>query len=347
VRHGYVTDVKEAAKSIREALGRARSAAKVPVRSARLALGGVSLDDFRSSSEITLTPSGGIVTEREVERVVRESEKRAAPKLVNRSILHTIPLEFRVDGQQVFGKPHGLQGTKLAVDTLFITILGKHFDDAQDAVEAAGVEVEGVMASPLSAGFVTLSKAQKTAGVVLANIGGETLSIIVFDNDIPVSVKVFPAGSSDVTNAIALSFRIPLPEAEQMKRGAVTGSNITPQKMNVAITARLKDIFGLVNTHLKSIGRQRLLPAGIILTGGGSSLVLAAEVARVTLRLPAQVAQIGYLPRSSGIDATWAVAYGLCRWAYMEDISDSKHSLGDIVRRAGESVRRAIRSLLP
>src|SRR3989338_10533725 len=75
VRHGYVTDVKEAAKSIREALGRARSAAKVPVRSARLALGGISLDDFRSSGEITLTPSGGIVTEREIERVLRESEK--------------------------------------------------------------------------------------------------------------------------------------------------------------------------------------------------------------------------------------------------------------------------------
>ena len=70
VRHGYVTDVKEATRSIREALGRARSAAKIPVRSARLALGGISLDDFRSSGEITLTPSGGIVTEREIERVV-------------------------------------------------------------------------------------------------------------------------------------------------------------------------------------------------------------------------------------------------------------------------------------
>ena len=347
VRHGYVTNVKEAAKSIREALARARSAAKVPVRSARLALGGVSLDDIRSTGEITLTPSGGIVTEREVERVVNESEKRTASKLVNRSVLHTIPLEFRVDGQKVFGKPHGLQGTKLAVDTLFITVLGKHYDDAIEAVEAAGVEVEGVMASPLAASFVTLTKAQKTAGAILVNMGAETLSTIVFDNDVPVSVKVFSSGSSDVTNAIALSFRIPLGEAEQMKRGAVTGSGIAPQRINVTVTARLRGMFSLVNAHLKSIGRQRLLPAGIVLTGGGSSLALAAEVAKATLKLPAQVAQIGFLPRSSGIDATWAVAYGLCRWAYMEDSADSKHTLGDIVRRAGESVRRAMRSLLP
>ncbi|RJQ34329.1 cell division protein FtsA [Candidatus Parcubacteria bacterium] len=347
VRHGYVTDIKEAAKSIREALGRARAAAKVPVRSARLALGGMSLEDIRSTGDITLTPSGGIVTDREVERAVSESEKRATPRLVNRTVLHTIPLEYRVDGQKVFGKPHGLQGTKLSVDTLFIAVLAKHYDDAIEAVEAAGVEVEGVMASPLAASFVTLSKAQKTAGVILVNIGGETLSTIVFDNDVPVSVKVFSVGGADVTNAIALSFRIPLTEAEQMKRGAVTGSSIPPQKMNTAVATRLKDMFLLVNIHLKAIGRHRLLPAGVILTGGGSSLTPAIEVVRTTMKLPAQVAQIGYLPRSSGVDSTWAVAYGLCRWGFMEDTADSRYSLGQVVRRAGEFVKRAMRSLLP
>ena len=347
VRHGYITDIKETGKSIREAIGRARAAAKIPVRSARLGLGGMSLEDIRSTGDITLTPSGGIVTEREIERAVSESEKRVASKLVNRTVIHTIPLEYRVDGQKVFGKPHGLQGTKLSVDTLFVAVLAKHYDDALEAVEAAGVEVEGVMASPLAASFVTLSKAQKTAGVILANIGGETLSIIIFDNDVPVSVKVFSVGGGDVTNAIALSFRIPLMEAEQMKRGAVTGSSISPQKMNVAVVARLKSMFLLVSIHLKAIGRHRLLPAGVILTGGGSNLAPVVEVVRGTLKLPAQVAQIGHLPRSSGIDSTWAVAYGLCRWGYMEDTADSRYSLGQIVRRAGEFVKRAMRSLLP
>ena len=347
VRHGYITDIKETGKSIREAIGRARAAAKIPVRSARLGLGGMSLEDIRSTGDITLTPSGGIVTEREIERAVSESEKRVASKLVNRTVIHTIPLEYRVDGQKVFGKPHGLQGTKLSVDTLFVAVLAKHYDDALEAVEAAGVEVEGVMASPLAASFVTLSKAQKTAGVILANIGGETLSIIIFDNDVPVSVKVFSVGGGDVTNAIALSFRIPLMEAEQMKRGAVTGSSISPQKMNVAVVALLKSMFLLVSIHLKAIGRHRLLPAGVILTGGGSNLAPVVEVVRGTLKLPAQVAQIGHLPRSSGIDSTWAVAYGLCRWGYMEDTADSRYSLGQIVRRAGEFVKRAMRSLLP
>lgn len=347
MRHGYIIDVKEATKSIREALHRAATQAKVRVRRARVALGGVGLDELRSEGVVTLTASGGVVTDRDIERALRESESRATPKLTNRTIIHTIPLEFRVDGTKVFGKPQGLQGTKLGVDTLIITMLTHHHDDLIEAVESAGVEVEGIMASPLSASLVTLTKTQKTAGVVLANIGAETLSIIVFDNDIPVSVKVFPTGSSDITNTIALSLRIPLMEAEQMKRGAVTGSDVPPKRMQEIVATRLRDMFTLVNAHLKEIGRSRLLPAGIIITGGGSGLANASEIAKAILKLPSQISQIGYLPRSSSVDATWAVAYGLCRWAYAEDVAESRSTLGEIIRNAWDSVKQAVRSLLP
>lgn len=347
MRHGYIIDVKEATRSIKEALGRASTAAKVPVRVARVALGGVGLDEIRSSAEVTLTPSGGVVTERELERVEKESEKRAASKLVNRTVIHTIPLQYRVDGVAVLGKPLGLQGTKLAADTLLVTMLAQHHEDLVDAIEAAGVEVEGLMAAPLAASLVTLTQSQKTAGVVLANIGSETLSVIVFDNDTPVSLKVFPTGSSAITNALALSFQIPPMEAEQMKRGAVMGSNIPEKKMVTIITGQLKDMFALVNNHLKTIGRQRLLPAGIVITGGGSGLANASDVARLVLRLPSQVGQIGYLPRSSSVDATWAVAYGLCRWGYAEDTELGGYSLVSIVRRAGDYIKQLVRSLLP
>ncbi|MBI4133558.1 hypothetical protein HY478_03010, partial [Candidatus Uhrbacteria bacterium] len=113
MRHGYIIDTKEATRSIREALHRAAGGAKVRVRRARVALGGVGLDEIRATGEVTLTPSGGVVTERDMERVLKESEKRAAPKLTNRAIVHTIPLEHRIDGIRVFGRPQGLQGTKL------------------------------------------------------------------------------------------------------------------------------------------------------------------------------------------------------------------------------------------
>ena len=199
MRHGYIIDRAEAVKSIREALDRAQTAAKTRVRSARVAVGGIGLDEIRSSGATTLTATGGIVTEAAIERAKRESEKEARSRLINRNIIHTIPLSYKIDGQEVLGQPNDLQGTKLTVDTLIITMLSQHYDDLIEAVETAGVEVEGVMASPLAASLVTLTRAQKMAGVCLANIGSETLAVVVFDNDIPLSVKVFPTGASDIT----------------------------------------------------------------------------------------------------------------------------------------------------
>ncbi|HUO56336.1 MAG TPA: cell division FtsA domain-containing protein [Candidatus Paceibacterota bacterium] len=347
LRHGYIIDQNEASRSIREAIGRASAASKVQVKSARVAVGGVSLDEVRSTAETSLSPWGGIVTDATIARLKSESEKRASNKLSNRTVLHSIPLEYRLDGTKVFGSPEGLQGTKISVDTLLVTMLTQHYDDLIAAVEKADIEVEDVMASPLAASFVTLTKHQKTAGVVLANIGAETLSIIVFDNNIPISVKMFPVGSSDITNAIALSFQIPLSEAESLKRGGVTGSDIAPKKMEAIVTARVKEMFTLVDAHLKSIGRQRLLPAGIVITGGGSGIVNANDIARAVLKLPSQIGHVGFMTRTSSVDATWAVAYGLCRWAYAEDIAETGHSLNDVIRHAWQSIKETIKNLLP
>ena len=347
MRHGYIIDKNEAARSIREALGRAQSAARVRIKKARVAIGGVSLDEIRSSGDLSLTASGGIVSERDVERVKEESKKRASSKLANRNVLHTIPLEYRLDGAIVLGQPVGLHGMKLSVDTLLITVLSQHYDDIIAAVEAVDVEVEDVMASSLAASLVLLTKSQKMAGVVLANIGAETLSIIVFENDTPMSIKTFPIGASDITKTIALSFQIPMPEAEAAKRGGIVGSEISDKKIQVVIVSRLKDMFTLINAHLKSIGRERLLPAGIVIAGGGAGLVSASEVARAILRIPSQIGQIGTMARTSSVDGTWAVAYGLCRWAYAEDNALRTSSIVEIFEHAKDVTKQALRALLP
>lgn len=347
MRHGYIVDTNEVARAVRSAVERASHAARVPVKSARLGLGGVSLEEVRAQAEITLTHSGGVVTPKDMERVIDESEKRALSRLTNRSIIHVIPLEFKIDGSPVPGRPTSMQGNRLGVDTMLITMLAQHHDDLIEAVEAAGVEVEGVMASPLAASLVTLTKSQKTAGVCLANIGAETLSIVVFEDDKPISLKIFPVGSNHITNALALSFQLPLSEAEQLKRGAVIGSTIPPKKMAQVVSGQLKDMFMLVNAHLKSIGRERLLPAGIVITGGGAGLTPAVDVARLALKLPTQVGLPAMLPRVSALDATWAVAFGLCRWGYAEEIHGNAQPLRDIVSRMIDSVKHVFRSLLP
>jgi cell division protein FtsA len=102
------------------------------------------------------------------------------------------------------------------------------------------------VASPIAASLITLTKAQKIAGCVLANIGAETVSIAVFENNMPVSLEIFPIGSTDITNDIALGLKVPLEEAEQIKIGAITGSSYPRKKLEEIIFARLSDIFELI-----------------------------------------------------------------------------------------------------
>lgn len=231
--------------------------------------------------------------------------------------MHTIPLRYYVDGARVLGRsPVGMKGMRLSVETLFITSLERHVSDLVEAVEAAGIEVEDVVASPLAASFVALSKMQKRVGCVLCNIGSETLSMIVFEDMTPISVKVFPMGAADITNDLALGLRIAPEEAEQLKQGAILGAPFPKKKIDDLIAKRVSDMFKLVEAHLKKIGKDELLPGGVILTGGGSSVQTISDLAKAVLRLPSRVASLADSANAKMQlkDGSWAVAYGLTIW---------------------------------
>jgi cell division protein FtsA len=242
-----------------------------------------------------------------------------------------------------------MKGGKLEVRMLFITCLEHHLNDILEAVEGAGIRVEDVMAAPVAASLVTLTKSQKIAGVVLANIGAETVSIGVFENGVPVSLEIFPIGSTDITNDIALGLKVPLEEAEEIKVGAITGNSYPRKKLEDIISARLSDIFELIDAHLKKIGRNGLLPAGIVITGGGSGLNNIEEMARTALRLPSRIgsSNLAVDSKSSFRDATWAVAYGLCIFGLNADDSLGLASNNDAIGKAGKAIVRWFKQFLP
>ena len=245
---------------------------------------------------------------------MQDSEDRIIDHIPNRKILHSIPLRYLVDGNEVLGRPQGMRGTKLEVDALFITTYEQHVNDLIGTIESIGVYVEDVIASPLAASFVMLSKTQKRAGCILANIGAETTSIVVFEDSTPISLRIFPIGSNDITNDIALGLKVPLEEAEKIKRGGMTSATFSKKRLDEIINARLSSIFTLVDTQLKKIKRDGLLPAGVILTGGGSNTFAVTDIAKTILALPARTATLEIGKNTKVKDASWAVAYGLCMW---------------------------------
>lgn len=322
VRQGYIVSVPEVSRSVQAAVLQASKAARIKVKRCYLSVGGVGLDEAFSRGETVVERGDSQITERDLPRAIKASEQALPPAAtLNRKILHTIPLRLSVDGVRVMGRSaSGLKGVRLAVETLFITCQERHVHDLVTAVEDAGLEVEDVVAAPLAASFIALSKLQKRVGCVLANIGAETLSIIVFEDNTPTSIKVFPVGASDITNDLALGLRISPEEAEGLKSGAVLNSSYPKKKVEDLIARRVQDMFKLVEAHLKKIGKDELLPAGIILTGGGSAIHTVADLAKAVLRLPSRTASLaeGAAAKMQLRDSSWAVAYGLTVWGFSE-----------------------------
>jgi len=351
LRHGYVTNVHDVTVSVKKAIKQAEEKSGVTIKKAYVGIGGIGLGSIVVSSSMMTSRADAEITTIDLDKLHEQCEKDIPhASIANRRIIYAIPLQFKIDGNVALGKPEGMKGNKVELKMLFITCLDHHVADLVQAVNEAGIEVEDIMASPIAAGFITLSKTQKIAGCVLANIGAETVSISVFENNIPTSLEVFPIGSTDITNDIALGLKVPLEEAEQIKIGAITGSSFPRKKLEEIITARLSDIFELIEAHLKKIGRNGLLPAGIIITGGGSALNSIDIVARASLKLPSKIGSLGLTEgKPSFKDATWAVAYGLCIWGLHsdEDMGGIETTFNALVQRLWRRVTDFLKQFLP
>lgn len=314
VERGFVASVSEAAESVRLATEKAEKMAGVRPKRAHVSFGGIGLSSLTAVGSVVITRADLEVTDRDL-ALALEAAEAALPKeaIVNKRIINTIPVEYKIDGKVSWGEPVGLKAHKLDVKALFITCLEHHLGDLIKAVEEADIEVVDVVAAPVAASFVTVSKKQRRVGALLADIGAETTSVIAFENNNPVSLEVFPVGGADVTNDIALGLKVSLEEAETVKLGGLSRSPYSKKRLDDIISARLSDCFESIEAHLKKIGRDALLPAGIILSGGSAKLPGIKAFAEESLSLPASVAEIHFGQASQGKikDPAWTVACGL------------------------------------
>jgi len=318
LRHGYIINISDVTRCIRLAVNQAEKTAKIKIKKGYISIGGIGLSSVTGKGSVMISKADLEITDLDVKNVLAEAENSLpASSLMNKQIIQTIPQAFKIDGQMIIGRPGGMHGSKLEAKVLFVVCLKQHLNDIIKAVEDADIDVLDVIASPIAASMVSLTKSQKIAGCILVNIGSETVSLAVFENNIPISLEVFPIGSTDITNDIALGFRIPIHEAENIKIGNTGEMQYPKKKLDEIIIARLSDIFDLIEAHLKKIGRSGLLPAGIILTGGGSGIDTIEDIARVSLKLPSKVSSINFLSNiknSQLQDSYWSVAYGLSVW---------------------------------
>lgn len=343
LRHGYIVNRADAIRSISNAIANAEKMAGFKIKSAILSVGGISLESAISHGTSIISRASGEVSEIDIQKAATEAEE-SLTHLANKRIIYKTPLRYKLDNKEVLGDPIGMIGTKLDVKMFFVTCLEQHLSDIIRTVEEIGIEVDEVLPSPIAAAQVALNKKQRSVGCALVNIGAETVSIAVFENDISISLQVFPIGSTDITNDIALGLKIPLQEAEKIKVSGPEG--IYPKKkLDEIIEARLYDIFELIESHLKKIGRSGLLPAGIVLTGGGAGIATIEDLAKAVLKLPSSIAHPAIANAGKHLvkDSSWLVAYGLALYALQKPSDSIKAGVGDVL----ETLKSWIKPFLP
>jgi cell division protein FtsA len=344
LRHGYVVDPEEVSASVRAAKRQAEQMARVAIKSAFLSVGGISLEEHRATGDAVISRADQEITELDLEKTLESARSTVEKELGNRVVLHDIPLAHRIDNAPALGEPLGMKGSRLESDFLFVSALKSHVEALIAATEAAEIEVIDRMASPLAGSYVTLAKDQKMKGCVLANLGAETLSIVVYDEGKPVSMKVFPTGSTTITDELALGFRVSLEDAERIKTGRLSGAMYPKRKVDEIVSSRLRGMFELIDKHLKALGKRGALPAGIILSGGGASQSSVTDIARASLSLPSKLAELRMPSESKLRDATWAVALGLAMWGLT---GDTEVPRSHYVKKVGRSLGRFFRQFLP
>ncbi len=353
VHRGYIVNLEEATLAIKQALLQAEKTSGYKITKAYVAIGGVGLTSAVFSSTLLLSNKDSEVTTSDIKKISEQCEMDIPPQfLLNKEIIHSIPLQYKLDGKVVLGRVLGLKGAKLEIRMLFITALSQHIRDIVDALGICHVGVEDVLASPLATSLVTLSKNQQMAGCLLLNIGSETTTAAVFENGYPISLEVLPIGGTDITHDIALGLKISIEDAERVKYARPETVPYPRKKIEEIISARLGDIFELVEIHLKKIGRNGLLPAGVNITGGTACINTIEEVAKTNLKLSAKKIGIKFEGDSKiGLkDGTWSVAYGLCVLGTEDNDSRSTinlYGMRNVMYSAKNNLWAWIKKILP
>ena len=345
LRHGYVVDSPSAIISVKNAVSMAEKTSGIKIKRAFISVGGISLRGEFGSGSVIISKADGEVTNLDINKALQDCEDNL--NLSNKKIIQIFPVSFRLDGKEVLGRLEGMRGTKLEIKALFITYSMQHLEDLIAVIAGAGVETIDIIASPIAIGQIVLSEKQKIVGVALVNIGSETVSLSVFENGLPMSIHTFSIGSSDITNDIALGFKIPLEKAESFKQGNIE-EDFSKKKLDEIIEARLSDIFELIENHLKKIKRSELLPAGIVFVGGGAGILGLEEFSKFALKLPSSIGTTEIFGNSKTKlrDSSWFAALGLVI-SGRDNNGYSEGSFSNLFKDIKNTLKSSIKQLMP
>ena len=306
LKKGVVVNIESTVNSIQRAIEEAELMAGCDISQVYAGIAGSHVRSLNSHGIVAIRDRE--VTQSDVDRVIDAARAVAIP--ADQKVLHVLPQEFIIDGQEGIREPIGMSGVRLEARVHMVTGAASAAQNIVKCVQRCGLEVEDIVLEQLASSYAVLTDDEKELGICLVDIGGGTTDIAVFNNGAIRHTAVIPIAGDQVTNDIALSMRTPTQYAEEIKIkyacalsqlanldetievpsvGDRPPRRLARQTLAEVVEPRYEELFGLIRDELRRSGCENMIAAGIVLTGGSAKMEGAVELAEEVFHMPVRL----------------------------------------------------------
>ncbi|QLH41504.1 MAG: cell division protein FtsA [Coxiellaceae bacterium] len=306
LKRGVVVNIEATVQSIQRALEEAELMAGCQIHSAYTGIAGSHVRSMNSHGIVAIREKE--VTQTDVDRVIDAAKAIAIP--ADQKILHILPQEFLIDSQEGIREPIGMSGVRLEAKVHIVTGAVSAAQNIVKCVQRCGLHVGDIILEQLASSYSVLTEDEKELGVCMVDIGGGTTDIAIFTDGAIRHTAVIPIAGDQVTNDIAVALRTPATHAEsiKLKHSAVLTDHLDPDAtievpsvasrpsrqvskrvLAEVVTARYEELFTLVLAELRRSGFEDLVAAGIVLTGGASTVEGVVDLAESVFQMPVRL----------------------------------------------------------
>jgi cell division protein FtsA len=305
---GVVTNIEKTVRSIQVAVQDAEAQSGVKINSVTVGIAGDHIQSFQSRGVIAISRPENEITQDDVDRLIEDTKRVALP--LDRRIIHVIPQQFIVDGQDGIYDPVGMSGVRMEALVHIITGLVTAAQNIYKCVQRAGLQVNDMVLEPLASSYAVLDDEEKEVGVALLDIGGGTTDLAVFEERTIRHTAVIGIAGKKVTDDIRKGFGVLTDQAEKLKQehgfafepavvdnqpimlpgiGGRPPLEVDKLLLCKVIQPRMEEILEFAAMEIKRSGYSKHLSAGVVLTGGGSLIKGTAELAKEVLGMPVKI----------------------------------------------------------
>ncbi|MEK2646585.1 cell division protein FtsA [Bdellovibrio sp. BCCA] len=303
IRQGVVVNIEATTESIKKAKEEAELMSGYSISEVWVGVAGTHISSFDSKGMVAI--KNREVTASEIDRVIEAAKAVAVP--ADRTVLHVLPREFKVDGQDGITDPIGMSGIRLEANVHIVTGSQSAINNTVKCVEKAGLKIAGLVLGQLASATAVISNDEKNLGVCVVDMGGGACNALYFVNGSVAHSSTIPVGGQHFTHDVAVGLRTPQFAAESLKikHGCAMASmvnenetievegvggrkaRVIPRKdLADVIEARAEETLNLVANDIRMSGVMPMLGSGIVLTGGASQLDGLVEMGEFIFDIP-------------------------------------------------------------